>query len=359
MATPALRLIRNSRPGAYIGVLARPGIDGLLAGTGLFDEAHVERSAGVMAPKAAAAKVRARRYHGAILLKNSFSSALAVRMAGIPNRVGYARDARGLLLTEALEPPLRSSGEWAIVPAVEYYLALARHALERAEIGGEESLPDGPPRAGHTPDGPTGMLELAVTQEDALAGAEVLARAGIDPLAPPPLAILNPGGNNPAKRWPIDRFAAVADFLAQEHGLSVLINGAPAERELAQSLAEACLQARAVALPAFGVALGALKAITARARLMVTNDTGPRHIAAALGVPVVTLFGPTDHRWTSIPTRPMADGSPSEAILLADPTLPAAESANDHPERCRIERIGVPTVLAACARLLGARSALA
>lgn len=338
MATPALRLIREARRGAFIGVLARPGIDTLLAGTGLFDEAHVERAVGVMAPKSAAAKVRQRRYHSALLLKNSFSSALAVRMAGIERRVGYARDGRGMLLTESMPPAMTAGGQWAIVPAVEYYLALARRFLGLEAEG----------------DGPGARLELCVTTDDELAASEVLVRAGLDPLALPPLAVLNPGGNNPAKRWPIDRFAAVADFLAHEHGLTVLVNGSPAESELAAGLVSACKGGgRAISLPEHGVTLPALKAIVARSRLLVTNDTGPRHIAAALGVPVVTLFGPTDHRWTTIPTRRLVDGSASEEVLLADPTLPETESANDHPERCRIERIGVGAVLTACARLLG------
>lgn len=358
MATPAIRLIRASRPGALVGVLARPGIDTLLEGTGLFDEAHVERAVGMMAPKSAAAKVRMRRYNAAVLFKNSFSAALAVRMAGIPRRVGYARDARGMLLTDGLSPPMTPSGEWAIVPAVEYYLALARFylGLTMATTTGRGVGPGAGPAEPGVADTMAGepRLELAVTPADELAGAEVLARAGLDPLAAPPLAVLNPGGNNEAKRWPIDRFAAVADFLAQEHGLVVLVNGSPGERPLAESLVAMCAHSRAISLPSHGVTLGALKAITSRCRIMVTNDTGPRHIAAALGVPVVSLFGPTDHRWTSIPTRPLADGSPGEVVLLADPTLPESESANDHPERCRIERIGVPAVLSACARLLGA-----
>jgi ADP-heptose:LPS heptosyltransferase len=92
-----------------------------------------------------------------------------------------------------------------------------------------------------------------------------------------------------------------------------------------------------------GVTLSSLKSIVRRAKLMVTNDTGPRHLAAAFGVPLVSLFGPTDHRWTTIPTRP---GAP-ELLLLADPDLPANEVANDHPERCRIDRIEFAAVRAA------------
>ena len=72
---------------------------------------------------------------------------------------------------------------------------------------------------------------------------------------------------------------------------------------------------------------------------MVTNDTGPRHIAAAMGTPLVTLFGPTDPRWTTVPVASLPDGRASEVVLVADPTLPADESANDHPERCGIDQI--------------------
>ncbi|MEL6795413.1 MAG: glycosyltransferase family 9 protein, partial [Planctomycetota bacterium] len=102
-------------------------------------------------------------------------------------------------------------------------------------------------------------------------------------------------------------------------------------------------------LPAIGGTLGGLKALVRRAALMVTNDTGPRHFAAAMGTPLVTLFGPTDHRWTTIPTRP---GGP-EMILTADPGLPATESANDHPERCRVDRISFERVREAVDRVLG------
>src|SRR5262245_57469670 len=100
MATPTLRTIRVTLPGVFIGGLCRPGIDQLLAGTSFFDELHVERASGVFGPKFVAAKLRPRRYDTALLLTNSFSTALTVRIAGIPRRIGYDRDARGLLLTD-------------------------------------------------------------------------------------------------------------------------------------------------------------------------------------------------------------------------------------------------------------------
>ncbi len=319
MATPTLRLLRERFKGAFIGGLVRPGIDQLLAGSDFVDELHVERASGVMGPKFVAAKVRPRRYDTAILLTNSFSTALVLRLAGIPRRIGYDRDARGLLLTDKLSAPKGADGSWRPVPAVDYYLALAQRFLL-----GEDAR--------------AGPMELATTPQEEIAADALLARASVEPGEP--MVILNPGGNNAAKRWPADRFAAIADVLAERHGLRVLLNGSPAETGLVEDIAAACRVAKPVQLSAIGINLGSLKAVVRRCSLMVTNDTGPRHIAAAFGVPLVSLFGPTDHRWTLIPTR----GSP-EVILTADPTLPETEAANDHPERCRIERIGLERVV--------------
>lgn len=332
MATPALRLIRRSFPGIFVGGLMRPGLDELLAGTDFFDEVHLSRASGVMGPKHAAAKVRPRRYDAAVLLTNSFSTALTTRLAGIPRRIGYDRDLRGVLLTDKIQAPKRADGSWATVPAVDYYLRLVRECLigNHAEISAAEPY-----------------LELGVTPEQEEAGRQLLARAGVGEADR--FAMLNPGGNNEAKRWPADRFASLASWLHREHGFKVLVNGSPGERELTERIvSESGLGPASAALPALGVGIGSLKAVIRRAALMVTNDTGPRHLAAAFGVPLVTMFGPTDHRWTTIATRP----SGPERILLADPTLPEGETANDHPERCRVDRIEADTVRQASSDVL-------
>lgn len=330
MATPTLRALREGFPGAFIGGLVRPGIDQVLAGTAFIDEFHVERAAGVMGPKHAAAKVRPRRYDAALLLTNSFSTALTTRIAGIPRRIGYDRDGRGLLLTDRLAAPKRDDGSWAPVPAVRYYFDLARRFL----------LPGGGLN-GHGGLEP-GLMELGIAPEQEQLAEQVLQRAGIAPSDT--FIVLNPGGNNPAKRWPTDRFAEIARRV-EKRGIRVLVNAAPAEAELAN---EICAGSGGVSLATLGGTLGSLKGIVRRARLMITNDTGPRHIAAAFGVPVISLFGPTDHRWTTIPTRP---GAP-EVILLADPTLPEEMVADEHPERCRIDRIDVEQVWRATAAQL-------
>jgi heptosyltransferase II len=367
MATPALRLLRDRLPGAFIGALVRPGIDEILAGSSFFDELHVERSAGVMGPKHVAAKLRPRRYDAALLLTNSFSTALITRIAGIPRRIGYNRDARGLLLTDRLDAPKREGGRWAVIPAVSYYLHAAAWFLNN-------NLPRCPANS----EAAGVWMELATTPEQREAGAAILTSAGIPEGAP--LAIVNPGGNNPAKRWPPDRFAAVGRHLMERHGCNVLVSGSPAEAELCEQITMKILDFgsgildlqrtstnapsspaeiqnpkskiqnppafRALNLSTAGLRLGSLKAIVERSRIMVTNDTGPRHIAAAFGIPVVSLFGPTDPRWTTIP----APGG--EIILVADPTLPPEEVADDHPEGCSIERIETGAVIEAVDVLL-------
>jgi heptosyltransferase-2 len=339
MATPALRLIRSRLPGAFIGGLVRPGIDELLAGSGLLDEVHVEPAGGMMGPKRAAAKVRPRMYGAALLLTNSFSTALITRLAGIPRRVGYSRDARGILLTQKLDAPKRPDGRWAPIPAVAYYWHAAEALLDASMPRClDASLPQ------------QARLELAITPAQDASAAAALAALGIAEAEP--LAILNPGGNNPAKRWPPDRFAAVAAHLSRAHGLTILVSGSPAEGELCASIAAAATQAgaaRALSLANSGLTLGPLKAVIRRARLMVSNDTGPRHIAAAFNIPVVSLFGPTDHRWTTIPAPA------GEAVLLADPTLPETDVADDHPARCRVDRIEIETVIRASEELLSSR----
>lgn len=336
MATPALRLLRASLPGSFIGGLMRPGLDELLAGTDLLDEMHVDRARGVMGPKLAAAKIRPRRYDAAVLLTNSFSTALITRLAFIPRRIGYDRDGRGLLLTEKLRPertgPLAGIGVggFACVPAVEYYLRAARVVVGMREDGEEEARP---PR-----------LELGATAEQQRTGAEILVRAGVRDGER--YAVLNPGANNPAKRWPAERFGMMAAHLVKTHGMRVLVNGGPSEQDIVDAvIAEAmrlgAAEEMVVGLPKLGITIGALKPIVRGSSVMLTNDTGPRHIAAAMGTPVVTLFGPTDPRWTTLP----AGGSPNVEIV-ADPTLPPEMLADDHPERCRIDRIGPGDVMA-------------
>jgi ADP-heptose:LPS heptosyltransferase len=200
-------------------------------------------------------------------------------------------------------------------------------------------------------------MELAASPEDESNARSVLERAGVrDDAHDRPMVMLNPGANKEWKRWPAPRFAALAKHLHEKHNARVLLSGAPNEADLIDSIAKEAAAltgagrpaSAVISLPRLGMTMGGLKAMMKRCRLLVTNDTGPRHIAAALGVPLVSLFGPTDHRWAPIPTRPGA----SEIKILADPTLPETESANDQPERCAIDEIEVERVCKAVDQFL-------
>lgn len=363
MATPTLRLLRDALPGSFIAGLARPSVAALLEGTPLLDEIVIERASGVMGPKRVAARVRPLRFDAALLLTNSFSTALTTRIAGIPRRVGYDRDGRGLLLTHRLHAPERSSKginkrRWAAVPACAYYFAAGRALLG-----------DPPPPFEELNDAmsvlpPNAALELPLSQSDREQADRVLASAGIGAHQggrpaerPPHFAVLNPGANNPAKRWPAERFAEIADDLADRHNLRVLVNSGPGEEDVAHAVRDACRTADPVLLAEHGQTLASLKAILARARLLVTNDTGPRHLAAVFGTPTIALFGPTDPRWTILPERPTDGTAPPREIRIAagevgpDPLLPD-QLADEHPDRCRIDHIPAALVRDAADRLL-------
>jgi ADP-heptose:LPS heptosyltransferase len=226
---------------------------------------------------------------------------------------------------------------------VEYYLRAAMRLVGGKAGGFRDDSRSCLERAG--------LMELGLTEFDREEGERLLRAAGVR--TGEAYAVLNPGGNNPAKRWPVERFVALGRHLSERHAMRVLVNGSPQEADLTREVSAGCGGAD---LPALGGSVSGLKGLLAGAGLLVTNDTGPRHIAAAFSVPVVTLFGPTDHRWTTIPTVRLNDGQGSEELVLADPELPEGELANDHPERCRIERIGVERVIEACERLMSRAS---
>jgi heptosyltransferase-2 len=316
MATPTIRALRLNRPDARIITIGRPGLDALLDGCPWIDERIALTMKGALGPVRAAAALRAAKADAALLLPNSFRSALTVRLSGTPCRIGYDRDGRGPLLT-ARVPVARHD---APTPAIDYYLRLAAACL------GTDDLER--------------RMELFVTDAEAADADAMLAKV------PERFAILNPGGNKEAKRWPAASFAAVADALHEKLGLGVVVSGTPGEADVLAAVVEAA-RAPVVNVAGAGLTLGSLKALVARAAIMVTNDTGPRHIAAALRTPLVTLFGPTDHRWTTL-------GLDAERLLLAEPFLPDELVADAHADLCRIERIAVGDVVTAAGDLLGA-----
>jgi heptosyltransferase II len=269
--------------------------------------------------KAAAAALRERKFDLAVLLTNSFGSALPFQRAHIPERWGYRRDGRGPLLTRTVKPP---------DPQAEprhhlyYYLELL------SRLGIETVAPD---------------LRLSVPKEERAAARADLAREGIDGSGP--LAVFNPGASyGPAKRWPAERFAALADRLAAERKAQIVLTGAAAEAEITAAVA-AAMRVRPVNL-AGRTTLRRLLAVIAEADLFVTNDTGPMHMANALRVPIVAVFGPTEPKATA-PFHP-----PAWVLKKDVPCWPCLYRKCPFDHRC-MTTITPEEAFAACAEALG------
>jgi heptosyltransferase-2 len=279
MATPTFRAVRQHFPDSWITAIVRPSVAPVLSGSLWFDEIVIsyhgsnrydQRTAGVVR------RLRQARHDLAILLPNSFRVALTAWMAGIPQRIGYVRYGRGILLTDRLAPLRDAAGKLRPTPIVEYYLALAR------ALGCESrSL----------------QLELATTPDDEAAADMAWSNLGLGNLEP--VVCLNTGGAfGPAKSWPNSSFAALARRLVDDNEASVLVLCGPAERDAAREIVRQAGHPRVMSLADQELSLGLSKACVRRAALLITTDSGPRHFAAAFGTPVVTLFGPTHIVWT-------------------------------------------------------------
>ncbi len=290
MATPALRAIRELFPQAHISYLMRRYVKELYSGMPWADRMLSYRTGKTKSKTGKgmfdlAGRLRAGKFDLAILLPNSFKSALFCKMANIPRIFGYERDGRGFLLTDRLLP-VKHKGKFVPSPMINTYLGLARYLGSRSR-----DL----------------KMELFVTDPDRRGAAVVFQRSGLDPALDrpaaagrPPLILLNPGAQyGAAKLWKAEYFAALADRFVADLGATVLLSSAPRERAIVESIRKQ-MKHDAVDLSTAGMTLGSLKEIVRRCDLMVTNDTGPRHIAAAMNVPVVTVFGPTHPEWTEI-----------------------------------------------------------
>ena len=282
MATPALRALRERFPAARISYLIKRYVKPMYTGMPWADRLITYRT-GKTTKKAGrtqflglAAKLRRRRFDMAILLPGSFKAALVCKIARIPRIVGYDRDGRGFLLTDKLLPT-KENGKYVPSPIIKYYLGLASYL--------------GAPGRDLT-------MSLFVTDAERRDADDVLARAGAPERRP--WILLNPGAQfGASKLWLPEYFAEVANTLAKRHDATILISSAPKERWIVDEIAKH-LEMPAIDLGRAGLSLGSLKEIVRRCDLMITNDTGPRHIAAAFDVPVVTIFGPTHPEWTDI-----------------------------------------------------------
>jgi lipopolysaccharide heptosyltransferase II len=279
MAIPALETIRRTHANDEICLLARPFVTDLLSGQPFADRIlpYDFRGShrGWLGREKLAAELRKEQFHVAVLLQNAFEAAWLAWRAGIPERIGYARDARGPLLTKAIRVP--QEGE---IPKHEshYFLEL----LHRA--GWSEASGVIPP------------IRLLVTDAAHTAAEFALRSAGARENTW--RCAIAPGASyGAAKCWPAGHFAALADRLISESGADVIFFGTPGEKEIAAHI-RSKMKSHAISLVG-ETSMRNLAALFASCSAFIGNDSGAMHVAAAVGLPVIGIFGSTDPESTA------------------------------------------------------------
>lgn len=278
MAMPALRCLRQHFPDARIDLMLVSYVRRIVEGApwfdGIIEYARAGEHKGMGGALRCARRLRQGRYDLAVVMPNSFSSALLAFLSGARERIGYDRQGRGFLLTHPVPAP-RENRKFIPQPMVDYYLKLCE------ELG---AFPY------------SKKTELFVDAGSEQRAEQLFNKYGLT--REKRIIAINPGAAyGSSKFWKSERFAQVADALS-EHGCDVLVLGGPNEKRTAREICGAA-RSHPVNLAEDDVGLDLLKSVIKRCDLLITVDSGPRHFAVAFDKPVVVLMGPTDPRYTN------------------------------------------------------------
>jgi heptosyltransferase-2 len=282
LALPALRAVRAKFPDAQIAIVARPYVADIYRGQGIADELIPYDVKGVhrgwSGRERLASELRAKKFDCALLLQNAFDAAWLAWRSRIRERIGYSRDGRRFLLTKAI--PVPKVGE---IPSHEkyYYLELLRRAGWIQELQNDAHI------------------TLEVSKELCEGAEETLRAAGARPGAPR-IAVGAGASYGSAKCWPVDRFAKALEQFSAQKDVDIILFGTAAEAEVSAAIASGV--GRTVINLTGKTAIADLPALLAQCHLFLGNDSGAMHVAAAVGLPVVAVFGPTDPRETAAVT---------------------------------------------------------
>ena len=291
MTVPALRALRRVLPDAHITLVIRPSARGIFPEADFVDDVLLYDRKGVLSVFPQIREWRRRKFDLAVLFQNAFEAALIPFLAGVPVRLGYATESRRALLTHPLElPDWRSSRH-----EVFYYLYVVT-ALEQM-LFGTSSICEADPDT---------TIQISETRK--AEAADLLRAHGVR--QGELVVALCPGSiNSRAKRWPAEAYAALADRLIDDHR-QVLLIGSKDEADVSDDVTNR-MRHRPIVLTG-KTSLDQITAVLSAVDLIVTNDTGPAHIGAALGRPTLVIFGPTN----PLTTRPF---SPAAEILRHPP----------------------------------------
>ena len=280
----ALREIRRAFTGSHLALLVKPWVSDLFTGADFLDEIiRYDRRPGPLGFLQFTRFLRTKKFDAAIFLQNAFEAAALALFAGIPIRIGLPTDGRRLLLTHRLDFAYPVSHKHQIYD----YLNIA------AQV---EELLTGSSRV----DFLNPQYQLPVDVETQNRMRDRLRLQGRE--EGQHLVAINPGAtNNPLKRWYPGRFAELADRLLKRGNCTIVLVGAASEEAIADEILS---QMRNHAIKLTGkTSLAESIAVLSLCDLVISNDTGPAYIAAALDRPTVTIFGPTNY-WSICPTSP-------------------------------------------------------
>ena len=275
MCLPALDAVHRGQPDSAITVLAKPWVAPIFrcnpAITTVMEYDALGENRGALGKWRLTGEIRRRRFDRALLFQNAFEAALIAFLARIPERYGYTTDGRGLLLTEGVKP----AGKEIAYHHVDYYLDL----VEKVGLGrrGERS-----PR-------------LYLEESEITWGRKFLSDKGVDEAVP--LIGIAPGAAyGPAKQWPAERFSQIVELLSRERPLYPLLFGSRGDSEACRRVGDGIGSASpTLSLDLSGkTSLREAMALMSLCAVFITNDSGLMHVAAALGVPTVAIFGSTD-----------------------------------------------------------------
>ncbi len=272
-STAVIRNIRRNFPDAYICCVIPERCYPVLKNNPHLDEILIfnerERHKSMMAQLRFVRQLKSKKFDTAILLHRSFSRALLCRLAGIPRIIGYLTKKRGFLLSKKITPPKQDS-----LHRIDYYLNI----IEKAGLRVEDRYP-----------------EFFVSKEDEESVKSFLEKNSVTERDF--LVVLNPGGNWLPKRWPKDYWSSLAQRLIDEFHAKIVITGAEHDRPLALEISRRLKERVLIACGAFN--LKQLGAFCKRVDVFITADTGPLHIATAVGAKkIIALFGPTSPELT-------------------------------------------------------------
>ena len=289
MATPSFRFLHEHLgENATFTALGRPHLLELLSGNPWFHDAipfEVHGKRPEFHQKAVTSKLRQAKFDAIVLFPNSFRAAMIAWLGGVPQRIGYGREGRSFLLSHFAK---HTKNE---IPLVDFYLALAERATE-AISGQAMTMEHGEPDR---------RTELFITPEEEKLGDEIWQTLGLK--TPDKVVVLNVcSANNLIKQWPVDYAVELSKRIARELDMDVLLNCGPDEQETVRDLARRTQSPRVFTMADLPLNVHTGKICMQRARVTVSADSGPLHMALALGKPAMVLLGPTSKTYIANPT---------------------------------------------------------